>query len=56
MLAEKGIVTDSELEIDPATTEESLAANVPHRLSPNSRHLRAAKMYDDDDEDDLKDL
>jgi hypothetical protein len=56
MLVEKGIVTDSELEMDPATTEESLAANVPHRLSPNSRHVRAAKMYDDDDDDDLEGL
>jgi len=55
-LVEKGLITDSELDSDPAQAEEAAASNLPRRLSPESRHIRAAKMYDDDDLDEDDDL
>jgi hypothetical protein len=51
-LVERKVITDSELEYDPSTSEEALAAHLPRRLNPESRHIRRAKMHDDDSDDD----
>lgn len=50
-LVQKDIIHDSELQDDPAD-EETNRLNLPRRLSPESRHIRAAKMYEDEDSDD----